>query len=343
MTGSENSWSVDDLIRIMEEQQTELEESEKRIDSLSTQIQELSSDNSEMQNRIQRLSSENSGLKSSLQQKSDEIVNLNGLIENLSDSDRQLKEAEDKLEECQQLSQKLEQKEKDIKSREDTADKRIMEYNKMIDDAEKDRQKLEKDKKVFRSLVEKSARNLYKKERGKLHAEYLARKLLLSGYVAWITFFLLFVTVLSAIRQKVFWGDLTAFFATLKHGILIPADRIDHFSRQTADTAKGIEQPILSSVLWWIIRIGILLLPSMTVIILFLILIKRHGRDLRKKGINQWNSSLSAMILCLFVFCGDYVKMVMPFNLILIWLILNIALIGIAWYEYVCNEYRERR
>ena len=38
MTGSENSWSVDDLIRIMEEQQTELEESERQIDYLSTQI-----------------------------------------------------------------------------------------------------------------------------------------------------------------------------------------------------------------------------------------------------------------------------------------------------------------
>lgn len=340
MTGSENSWSVDDLIRIMEEQQTELEESEKWIESLSTQIQELSSDNSEMQNRIQRLSSENSGLKSSLQQKSDEIVNLNGQIENLSDSDRQLKEAEDKLEECQQLSLKLEQKEKDIKNREDTADKRIMEYNKMIDDAEKDRQKLEKDKKVFRSLVQKSAMNLYKKEQGKLHAEYLARKLLLSGYVAWITFFLLFVSVLSAIRQKVFWGDLTVLLEALRHGILIPADRIDHFSRRTADITKSIEQPVLSSVLWWIIRAGIPLSVIILIILLFAILIKRYGRDLWKKGVNRWNCSLSTMILCLFVFCGDYVKMVMPFNLVIIWVILNVMLIGIAWYRYVCDEYR---
>ena len=341
MTGSENSWSVDDLIRIMEEQQTELEESERQIDSLSTQIRELSSDNSKMQNQIQRLSYENSELKSSLQQKSDEIVNLNGQIENLSDSDRQLKEAEDKLEECQQLGQKLEQKEKDIKSREDTADKRIMEYNKMIDAAEKDSQKLAKDKKVFRSLVEKSAMHLYEKERGKLHAEYLARKLLLSGYVAWITFFLIFVSVLSAIRQKVFWGDLTVFFEALKNGILILSDRIDHFSRQTADIAQDIEQPALSAILWWIIRVGIPLSVIILLILLFAILIKRYGRDLWKKGINRWNCSLSTMILCLFVFCGDYVKMVMPFNLILIWLILDLFLIGIAWYRYVCHEYRE--
>lgn len=340
MTGSENSWSVDDLIRIMEEQQTELEESEKRIESLFTQIQELSSDNSEMQNRIRKLSSENSGLKTSLQQKSDEIVNLNGQIENLSDSDRQLKEAEDKLNQCQQLGRELEQKEKDIQSREDTADKRIMEYNRMIDNAEKDRQKLEKDKKVFRSLVEKSAMHLYEKERGKLHAEYLARKLLLSGYVAWITFFLLFVSVLSAIRQKVFWGDLTAFFEILKHGILIPADRIDHFSRQTADVAKSIEHPVLSSVLWWIIRVGIPFSIIMLIICPFVLLIKRYGRDLWKKGIKRWNCSLSAMILCLFVFLGDDVKELMSFNIVLIWIILNVIIIGIAWYRYVCDEYR---
>lgn len=343
MTGSENSWSVDDLIRIMEEQQTELEESERQIDSLSTQIRELSSDNSKMQNQIQRLSYENSELKSSLQQKSDEIVNLNGQIENLSDSDRQLKEAEDKLNQCQQLGQKLEQKEKDIKSREDTADKRIMEYNKMIDAAEKDSQKLAKDKKVFRSLVEKSAMHLYEKERGKLHAEYLARKLLLSGYVAWITFFLLFVTVLSAIRQKVFLGDLTVFFEALKNGILILSDRIDHFSRQTADMTKGIEKPILSTVLWWIIRVGTPLSSSLLIIFPFAILIKRYGSDLRKKGINRWNCSLSATILCLFVFCGDYVKMVMPFNLVSMWVILNIVSIGTAWYRYVCDEYKGRK
>lgn len=343
MTGSENSWSVDDLIRIMEEQQTELEESEKRIESLSTQMRELSSDNSEMQNQIQRLSYENSELKSSLQQKSDEIVNLNGQIENLSDSDRQLKEAEDKLNQCQQLGQKLEQKEKDIKSREDTADKRIMEYNKMIDAAEKDSQKLAKDKKVFQSLVEKSAMHLYEKERGKLHAEYLAKKLLLSGYVAWSTFFLVSVTVLSAIRQKVFLGDLTAFFETLKHGILIPADRIDHLSRWTADITKGIEQPVLSSVLWWIIQVGIPLSVFILIILLLVILIKRYGRDLWKKGINKWNCSFSAMILCLFVFCGEYVKVIMPFNLVSMWVILNIVSIGTAWYRYVCDEYKGRK
>lgn len=213
----------------------------------------------------------------------------------------------------------------------------------MIDDAEKDRQKLEKDKKVFRSLVQKSAMNLYKKEQGKLHAEYLARKLLLSGYVAWITFFLLFVSVLSAIRQKVFWGDLTVFLEALRHGILIPADRIDHFSRRTADITKSIEEPVLSSVLWWIIRVGIPILAIIPVIVIIAILIKRYGRDLWKKGINRWNCSLSAMILCLFVFCGDYVKVIFHFNLVLIWLILDSFLIGITWYRYVCDEYRGRK
>ena len=343
MNGSESSWNVENLLEILEAQQTELEGAAKQIESLSVRIQELSSDNSEMQNRIRRLSSENSVLKSSLQQKSDEIVNLNGQIERLSDSDRQLKEAEDKLAQSQKLSRELEQKEKEIQDREDTADKRIMEYNNMISSAEKDRQKFEKDKRVFHSLVEKSAMNLYQKERRKLHAEYLARKLLLSGYVAWITFFLLSVSVFSAVRQKVFWGDLTVFLEVLRHGIFILAGRIDHFSRQTADMAKGIKQPTLSAFLWWIIRAGIPLSAIMLCIVLFFILIKRYGRDLCKKGISRWNCSISAMVLCLFVFCGDYVKMILHHNLVLIWFILDLFLIGIAWYRYVCDEYRGKR
>ena len=166
---------------------------------------------------------------------------------------------------------------------------------------------------------------------------------LLSGYVAWITFFLLFVTVLSAVRQKVFWGDLTAFFEALKNGILILSDRIDHFSKQTADITKGIEQTILSSVLWWIIRIGIPLSVVILIILMFAILIKRYGRDLWKKGINKWNCSFSAMILCLFVFCGEYVKVMIPFNLVSMLVILNIVSIGTAWYRYVCDEYKGRK
>ena len=167
--------------------------------------------------------------------------------------------------------------------------------------------------------------------------------LLLSGHVAWLSFFLLSVAVLSAVRQKVFWGDLTVFFEALKNGILILSDRIDHFSRQTADMTKGIEKPILSTVLWWIIRVGTPLSSSLLIIFPFAILIKRYGSDLRKKGINRWNCSLSATILCLFVFCGDYVKMVMTFNLVSMWVILNIVSIGTAWYRYVCDEYKGRK
>ena len=78
-------------------------------------------------------------------------------------------------------------------------------------------------------------------------------------------------------------GDLTVFFEALKNGILILADRIDHFSRRTADITKSIEQPVLSSVLWWIIRAGIRLSVIILIILLFVILIKRYGRDLWKK------------------------------------------------------------
>lgn len=86
------------------------------------------------------------------------------------------------------------------------------------------------------------------------------------------------------------------------------ADTVNAISLQATTITKQIPQPIATTIIWWIIRIGIPLAIIAILIAIITILIKRNGITITKKGINRWNCSLSVVILTVFIFFGDYVK-----------------------------------
>lgn len=121
------------------------------------------------------------------------------------------------------------------------------------------------------------------------------------------------------------------------------ADTVNAISLQATSITKQIPQPIATTIIWWIIRTGIPLATIAILLTVITMLIKRYGTMIIKKGINHWNCSLSVVILTVFIFFGDYVKKFTEFNLIGMWLVADVMLIGIAWYKYGCDENRDWR
>ena len=151
---------------------------------------------------------------------------------------------------------------------------------------------------------------------------------------------LLLISALSLIRQKIFLSDIIQFGNTLWNGIVALADTVNAISLRATTITKQIPRPIVATIIWWIIRIGIPLASIAILLAVITMLIKRYGTTIIKKGINHWNCSLSVVILTVFIFFGDYVKKFAEFNLIEMWLLVNVILIGIAWYKYGCDENR---
>ncbi|MBQ3784387.1 MAG: hypothetical protein II838_13265, partial [Lachnospiraceae bacterium] len=108
-------------------------------------------------------------------------------------------------------------------------------------------------------------------------------------------------------------------------------------SLQTTTITSQIQNPTIATIAWWGIRIGIPLVAIAIIITALVLLTKRYGSIMIEKGFNQWNVSLSIVILAVFIFFGDYVKKLSDFNLVGMWMIANVVLIGIAW--YIRGEY----
>lgn len=216
-------------------------------------------------------------------------------------------------------------------------------FRTLVTKAEEERHDLSIKHKAFHSIVTKKALELSEQSRQKYRVEYLVKQGILSGYVTGLSLLLLFISAFSLIRQKVFLSDLTQFGKALWNGIVALADTVNAISLQATTIAKQIPKPIIATIAWWIIRTGIPLVTIAILITIITILIKRYGKTIIKKGINRWNGSLSVVILTVFVYFGDYMKKFTEFNLIGMWLVADVLLIGIAWYKFGCDENRDWR
>ncbi|MGN1157442.1 MAG: DUF6040 family protein [Agathobacter sp.] len=248
-----------------------------------------------------------------------------------------MQEAKEKLEQSQQLKQQTEQREQDIQKREKLVQNTADKYRALVTKAEEERQDLSIKHKAFHSIVTKKALELSEQSRQKYRTEYLIKQGILSGYVAGLSLLLLLISALSLIRQKIFLSDLIQFGKALWNGIVALTCTVNVISLQATTITKQIPQPIVASIIWWIIRTGIPLASISILLTVITMLIKRYGTTIIKKGINHWNCSLSVVILTVFIFFGDYVKKFTEFNLIGMWLIADVILIGIAWYKCGCD------
>lgn len=107
-----------------------------------------------------------------------------------------------------------------------------------------------------------------------------------------------------------------------------------------AELISGIiRQPIWSNVVYWI---ALALLLILTGILLFFICHKVWDKYRKKirSGINMWTVSAAMLLLMVVVYLGDYIRLIFPINLLLIWLISVCVLLAVGLYVVECNKYR---
>lgn len=327
MNASENLWNAEELLEQLEQQQNEIDQLEQQKLELAMQIQTLSLQNSELQNE--------------LQSRSDRIVKLNGQIANLSESDRQLREAAEKLAQSKAIECQTAKREQLLQMKEKQAEDTIANYYKLIANTKKEQDELAYKHQNFQAIVEKTAHDYSRKDRQKNRTQYLIQKGMLAGYVTGLSLLLLLLSALSIIRQKTFLSDLSLFVKTLWNGITTIIATINNLSLQATTLTNQIQNPTIATVAWWGIRIGIPLVAVAIIITALVLLTKRYGSVMIEKGFNQWNVSLSIVILAVFIFFGDYVKKLTDLNLVGIWLIADVVLIVGAW--YIRGEYDKNK
>lgn len=291
----------------------------------------------DMSRMEQNYSSQISRLKSELQNFSDKIVRLNG-------ADLVLKENE-KLKMQNEELQKSERKVREKAEKEAALVKweyhrKERELNRLIEDTEQERQKALRIQSVVQRLTDQKARRLTEDNRRKWQVWYQTKKAAMQGYVGVLTIICFVITVVSVIRQKVFYEDVIDFFRGFGKVIQMFVVRIHAAILSMAEVTENVPNGVAAVILKWAM---VLLLWTMPAVLIGFGIYKfweKYGGDIRK-GIDVWNCSIAVIILAGLVYFGDYVKEIVSINLFGMWLLMDVLLILAGWYVWGCKKHRK--
>ena len=324
-------------------EQHESEPSEK--DSQILQAQNLAQEwkkkaekaEQDMNRMEQSYSLQISGLKSEIQNLSGKIVKLNGADVVLQENER-LKKQNEELQRSERKAR--EEAEKEVAHVKLEYCRKEQELDRLIADAEQERQKALSVQSVVQRLTDQKAKRLTENNRQQWQIWYQAKKAAMQGYVGILTLICFVTTVLSVIRQKMFCEDMISFFWKMGKAMQMLVVRIHSIILSLAEVSKNVSNDMAAVILKWTIVVLLWVLPVALIGFGIYKFWGKCGEDIRK-GIDVWNCSVGVVALAGLVYFGDYVKELVSVNLFGMWLLVDILLVLIGWYVWGCKKYRE--
>ena len=184
------------------------------------------------------------------------------------------------------------------------------------------------------------AKEKYDMQREKLAGRYKTKTAMYEALMFLLIWYSVSTTLFQMIRSKVFISDCGRFFDTIATFIQTIAGCIVLTGKNVAQISDGISNPVVAGIGYWLIRIlvcgGCLVGAG---ILLAFIGIKIAG--LYKKCCWDMITILVTLIsMEIAIYFGDWIKTVLPINLLFFLLFVQLVYVGIRWYVKGCRENR---
>lgn len=148
------------------------------------------------------------------------------------------------------------------------------------------------------------------------------------------------VVAFTAFREETFWHDFKAFFTGLWDILSVNGTALyKGYSALSQLVVSGIEKGVLQDVLYWILLL-LLCLINFGGMFLLIRWIRNSWKEKVLESINPLTASASIILLLIVVYLGEFVKMLLPMNLLGLWILGTIAIIGVSMYMMDCIRYR---
>ena len=319
MTEYENSKSDDqleELLLLTEQMQEELDQKDRTIRELKVQLDESLTLN-------ERLNSEN------------RVGNIQALKNNLRKTKELLQSEKEKthaaeimIEECQDKLRQAEQ-ERDY----------ALSHQKKVEIPVEKPVLYQKCGNCNQTAYLK-AKERYDTQREKLAGRYKAKTVMYEALMFLLIWYSASTTLFQMIQSKVFISDCGEFFDTIATFIQTIAGWIILTGKNVAQISDGISNPVISGIIYWLIRILICggCLVGAGILLVF-IGIKIAG--LYKKCC--WDMITIMVILismAIAIYFGDWIKTALTLNLLLLLLFVQLVYVGIRWYVKGWREAR---
>ena len=184
------------------------------------------------------------------------------------------------------------------------------------------------------------AKEKYDMQREKLAGRYKTKTAMYEALMFLLIWYSVSTTLFQMIRSKIFISDCVVFFDTIATFIQTIAGWIILTGKNMAQISNGISNPVVAGIVYWLIRILICggCLVGAGILVAF-IGIKIAG--LYKKYCWDMITILVTLIsLEITIYFGDWIKTVLPINMLFLLLLVQLVYVGIRWYVKGWQEAR---
>ena len=184
------------------------------------------------------------------------------------------------------------------------------------------------------------AKEKYDTQREKLEGRYKTKTAMYEALMFLLIWYSVSTTLFQMIRSKIFISDCVVFFDTIATFTQTIAGWVVLAGKNVAQISDGISNPVVAGIINWLIRILICggCLVGVGILLAF-IEIKIAG--LYKKYC--WDMITIMVILvsmAIAIYFGDWIKEVLPINLLFLLLFVQLVYVGIRWYVKGWRETR---
>ena len=316
LRNSKNDDQLEELLMLTEQMQEELDQKDRTIRKLKVQLDESLTLNERLnsENRagnIQALKNDLRKTKELLQSEKEKTHTVQAMIEECRDKQRQAEQERDYA-----LSH---QKKVEI-----PVEKPVL-YQKCGN---------------CKQTAYLKAKERYDTQREKLAGRYKAKTAIYEALMFLLIWYSVSTTLFQMIRSKVFISDCRIFFGAIGTFTQTIAGWIALIGKNVAQISNGISNPVIDRIIYWLIRILICggCLVGAGILVAF-IGIKIAG--LYKKYCWDMITILVTLInLEIAIYFGDWIKTVLPINMLFLLLLVQLVYVGIRWYVKGWQEAR---
>ena len=316
LRNSKSDDQLEELLLLTEQMQEELDQKDRTIEKLKMQIDESLTLNEKLNSEnktenIQALKNDLRKTKELLQSEKEKTHTVQAMIEECRDKQRQAEQERDYA-----LSH---QKKVEI-----PVEKPVL-YQKCGN---------------CKQTAYLKAKEKYDMQREKLAGRYKTKTAMYEALMFLLIWYSVSTTLFQMIRSKIFISDCVVFFDTIATFIQTIAGWIILTGKNMAQISNGISNPVVAGIIYWLIRIlicgGCLVGAG---ILLAFIGIKIAG--LYKKYCWDMITILVTLIsMATAIYFGDWIKTVLPINLLFFLLFVQLVYVGIRWYVKGWRETR---
>ena len=316
LRNSKNDDQLEELLMLTEQMQEELDQKDRTIRKLKVQLDESLTLNERLnsENRagnIQALKNDLRKTKELLQSEKEKTHTVQAMIEECRDKQRQAEQERDYA-----LSH---QKKVEI-----PVEKPVL-YQKCGN---------------CKQTAYLKAKEKYDMQREKLAGRYKTKTAMYEALMFLLIWYSVSTTLFQMIRSKIFISDCVVFFDTIGTFTQTIAGWIALIGKNVAQISNGISNPVIAGIIYWLIRILICggCLVGAGILVAF-IGIKIAG--LYKKYCWDMITILVTLIsLEIAIYFGDWIKTVLPINMLFLLLLVQLVYVGIRWYVKGWQEAR---